>query len=334
MCSKLGWRALRRLGVGFALGVLSIVAAGRMAAAAETWPTRPIRLVLGYPPGGGTDAVARLLADRLSKSIGQAVIVENHPGASGMIGAQTVARAAPDGYTLFFATAASLTGALVTVKDLSYDPMKDFAPITLVGHGPFILVANPDFPPNTLPELVAYARANPGKVNYASPGISTANYFLCELLNMNAGIQTTQVPYKGSSSLINDLIGGQVQYTLDTPGTTLPLIRAGKLKAIALLDTRRLDKANTIPTTVEAGYPDLVGGSWYGLLAPAKTPTAIVDRVQAEVAAALKTPEMRRALEERDVLADGSTPAQFAAFIQAEGAKWQSITAKLGIHPQ
>lgn len=302
--------------------------------ASAAWPDKPIRLVLGYPPGGGTDAVARLLADRLSRSLGQPVIVENHPGASGIIGAQTVARADPDGYTLFFATAASLTGALVTVKDLPYDPLKDFVPITLVGHGPFILVAYPGFPPNTLQELVAYAKASPDKVNYASPGISTANYFLCELLNLTAGIHTTQVPYKGSAALINDLIGGQVQFTLDTPGTTLPLIRSGKLKAIALLDSHRLSRAPDIPTSVEAGYPNIVGGSWYGLLAPAKTPKAIVDRVQGEVATALKSPELRKALEDRDVLANGDTPAEFAQFIQAEAAKWQDITARLGIQPQ
>jgi len=302
--------------------------------AATAWPDQPIRLVVGYPPGGGTDTVARLLAQQFSDSLGQQVIVENRPGASGTIATQQVVRSAPDGYTLLFATASPLTGAPLTMKGLQYDPMKDLDAITLVGNGPFILVANPAFPPNTLPELVEYARKHPGEVNYASPGNSTANYFFCELLNMDAGIKTINVPYKGSSALVNDLIGGYVQYTLETPGTTLPLIRQGKLKALAILHDKRLAKAPDIPTAIEAGYPQLVGGSWYGLLAPAGTPRPIIDKVQQATVAALKTPAMRTALEERDVLAQGNTPEQFRQFIEAEYRKWKDVTDRIGIKPQ
>jgi len=306
----------------------------RTARAAAGWPTQPIRLVVGYPPGGGTDTVARLLAEQFSRSLGQQVVVENRPGASGTIATQQVVRSAPDGYTLLFATASPLTGAPLTMKGLQYDPMADLAPITLVGNGPFILVANPAFPPNTLPELVEYARQHPGEVNYASPGNSTANYFFCELLNMDAGIKTVNVPYKGSSALVNDLIGGYVQYTLETPGTTLPLIRQGKLKALAILHDRRLAKAPEIPTTAEAGYPQLLGGSWYGLLAPAGTPRPILDKVQQATVAALATPAMRTALEERDVLAQGNTPEQFRQFIETEYRRWKDVTGRLGIKPQ
>jgi len=306
----------------------------RTARAAAGWPTQPIRLVVGYPPGGGTDTVARLLAEQFSRTLGQQVVVENRPGASGTIATQQVVRSAPDGYTLLFATASPLTGAPLTMKGLQYDPMADLAPITLVGNGPFILVANPAFPPNTLPELVEYARQHPGEVNYASPGNSTANYFFCELLNMDAGIKTVNVPYKGSSALVNDLIGGYVQYTLETPGTTLPLIRQGKLKALAILHDRRLAKAPEIPTTAEAGYPQLLGGSWYGLLAPAGTPRPILDKVQQATVAALATPAMRTALEERDVLAQGNTPEQFRQFIEAEYRRWKDVTGRLGIKPQ
>ncbi|GAB1578591.1 Bug family tripartite tricarboxylate transporter substrate binding protein [Bordetella petrii] len=306
----------------------------RARAAAADWPGQPIRLVVGYPPGGGTDTVARLLAEQFSRSLGQQVIVENRPGASGTIATQQVVRSAPDGYTLMFATASPLTGAPLTMKGLQYDPMTDLAPITLVGNGPFILVANPAFPPNTLPELVEYARQHPGEVNYASPGNSTANYFFCELLNMDAGIKTVNVPYKGSSALVNDLIGGYVQYTLETPGTTLPLIRQGKLKALAILHDRRLAKAPEIPTTAEAGYPQLLGGSWYGLLAPAGTPRPILDKVRQATVAALATPAMRTALEERDVLAQGNTPEQFRQFIEAEYRRWKDVTGRLGIKPQ
>ncbi|MCD0502416.1 Bug family tripartite tricarboxylate transporter substrate binding protein [Bordetella petrii] len=316
-------------GAAFAAGL-----SARAAPAAANWPGQPIRLVVGYPPGGGTDTVARLLAQQFAESLGQQVVVENRPGASSTIATQQVARSAPDGYTILFATASPLTGAPLTMKGLQYDPMQDLDPITLVGNGPFILVANPAFPPNSLPELVEYARQHPGEVNYASPGNSTANYFFCELLNMEAGIKTVNVPYKGSSALVNDLIGGYVQYTLETPGTTLPLIRQGKLKALAILHHERLSKAPEIPTAAEEGFPQLVGGSWYGLLAPAGTPRPVIDKIQQATVAALQSPAMRTALDERDVLAQGNTPEEFREFIQAEYRKWKDVTTRIGIKPQ
>ncbi|MDQ2149365.1 tripartite tricarboxylate transporter substrate binding protein [Alcaligenaceae bacterium A4P071] len=326
-------RALRRLG-GTVLACLAATGLAGAVHAAAPWPTKPIKLVVGYPPGGGTDTVARLIAQQFSKTLGQQVVVENRPGASSTIATQQVVRAEPDGYTLLFATASPLTGAPLTMKGLQYDPIKDLAPITLVGNGPFIMVANPAFPPNNLAELIAYARAHPGEVNYASPGNSTANYFFTELLNMDAKINTVNVAYKGSAALVNDLMGGHVQYTLETPGTTLPLIREGKLKAIVLLNDERLAKAPDVQTTVEAGYPQLVGGSWYGILAPAGTPRPIIDAVQQATVKALQSPEVRHAMDERDVLIKGTTPEAFAAFIGAEYKKWQDVTQRLGIVPQ
>ncbi|WP_459616352.1 Bug family tripartite tricarboxylate transporter substrate binding protein [Bordetella sp. 2513F-2] len=323
-------RALLGLGGALALGM----GPARMARAAEAWPQKPIRLLVGFPPGGGTDTVARAMAQQMSERLGQQVVVENRPGASGTIATQQVARADPDGYTLLFATASPLTGAPLTMKSLNYDPRKDLAPISLLGNGPFILVANPAFPPNSLKELVAYARQHPGEVNYASPGNSTANYFFCELLNMEAGIRTVNVAYKGSAALINDLIGGYVQYTLETPGTTLPLIRQGKLKALALLHDRRLEKAPDVPTTVEEGYPQLVGGSWYGMLAPGGTPEPVIRAIHGAALAALHAPAVAQVMDERDVLARGSTPEEFRRFIDAEYMKWQDVTRRLGIVPQ
>lgn len=325
--------ALGRLLALAGLGAGSLAALPR-AAAADAWPSRPIRLLLGYPPGGGTDTVARLLALQLSKVLGQQVVVENRPGASGTIATQQVVRSDPDGYTLLFSTASPLTGAPLTMKGLQYDPVKDLTPITLVGNGPFMLVAHPSFAPNTLGELVEYARAHPGQVNYASPGNSTANYFFCELLNMDAGIQTVAVAYKGSAALLNDLMGGQVQYTLDTPGTTLPLIRQGKLKALAVLDEKRLEKAPDIPTALESGFPQLVGGSWYGILAPQGTPPDLIDTIYRATRSSLDTPEMRAAMAERDVQIRGTTPAQFSQFIGAEYAKWKQVTERLGVTQQ
>ncbi|AOB32650.1 hypothetical protein AKI39_20775 [Bordetella sp. H567] len=331
-CLRSKERSLRAL---LAAGVVALsgMAPAQSAQAAE-WPDRPVRLLVGYPPGGGTDTVARVLAQQLTKVLHQSVVIENRAGASSTIAAQQVARAEPDGYTVLFATGSPLTGAPLTIKGLAYDPLKDLVPVTLIGGGPFILVANPAFPPNTLPELVDYARAHPGQVNYASPGISTADYFFAELLNQDANIKTVHVPYKGSSALINDLIAGQVQYTLDTPGTTLPLIHAGKLKAIAIFSQKRLDRAPDIPTTVEAGYPDLVGGSWYGLLLPKGTPSAIVEALYKATKQALSGEDVRRAMEARDVIIQGSTPAEFKDFIQAEYTKWKTVTDKLGIRPQ
>jgi tripartite-type tricarboxylate transporter receptor subunit TctC len=324
---------LRRMIVGLAT-VTALIAPALTAAQSADWPTRPIKLIVAYPPGGGTNAVARVLADQLTKSLGQPVIVDNRPGGNGIIGTVATVRAEPDGYTFMFATGASLTGAMVTVKSLPYDTLRDLAPITLVGNGPYLLVANPAFPPNTLPEMIAYAKARPGQINYASPGSSSVNFFLAEMLNIAAGIKTTHVPYKGSSAILTDLMAGHVQYTLDTPGSTLAQIRSGKLKVIAALSNERLSKLPNVPTMVELGYPSVVGGSWYGLVAPAKTPKPIIARMHAAVVAALKVPEVRKAFEDRDVIPGGNTPEEFTRFIQAELAKWGDLTNKLGIKPE
>jgi tripartite-type tricarboxylate transporter receptor subunit TctC len=328
---------VRRTGKPFALaalmGLIGASQAGSVSAA-DVWPTQPIRLVVGFPPGGGTDTVARVLAQHLGKELNQNVIVENRGGASGTIAAQQVVRSAPDGYTVMFATASPLTGAPLTVKGLTYDPMNDLIPVTRIGGGPFMLVANPNFPPNTLPELVEYAKTRPGEVNYASPGIMTANYFFSEQLNMDSGIKTVHVPYKGSSALLNDLMGGQVQYTLDTPGTTIPLIQTGKLKPLAVFSEERLARAPDIPTAKESGFPEMVGGSWYGLLVPKGTPDQVVDSLYKATKVALDQPEVRRVLEERDVIIEGSTPAEFREYVKNEFQRWQSVTQRLGIEPQ
>ncbi|MDT4824056.1 Tripartite tricarboxylate transporter family receptor [compost metagenome] len=327
-------RLARRAAAASGLAALIALAQPCTALAADAWPDKPIRMIVGYPPGGGTDTVARVLAQQLGKQLKQPVVVENRAGASGTIATQQVIRSEPDGYTILFATASPLTGAPLTVKGLTYDPMNDLIPVSRIGGGPFILVANPAFPPNTLPELVAYARAHPGVVNYASPGVMTANYFFSEQLNMDAGIKTVHVPYKGSAALLNDVMAGQVQYTLDTPGTTLPLIKSGKLKALAIFSEKRLDRAPGIPTAKESGFPNMVGGSWYGLLLPKGTPPEIVDALYKATKIALSGEEVRHAMEERDVIIEGSTPDQFRTYLHAEFRRWQDVTEKLGIKPQ
>jgi tripartite-type tricarboxylate transporter receptor subunit TctC len=298
------------------------------------WPARPVKIIVADPPGGSTDIAGRILAEHLTKRFGQQVIVENRGGAGGTIGALSVVRADPDGYTLLLAASPEVSIAPITTKAMQYDPVKDLTPITLVGQVPFFLVANPGLPANTLPELIAYAKANPGKVNYSSYGNNTSNHLVGELFKTTAGIDTVHVPYKGSGPSIVDLIAGQVQYTFDTPAATLKQVQAGKLKAIAVATPQRLANSSSVPTMSEAGLPGFAGGTWFGLLAPAKTPKAVVDRIHAEAAAALASPELRKAFEDRDIIPGGNTPDEFGRFIQAEVRKWRELAARIGITPE
>lgn len=321
-------RALR----AFAISLVAALAPAL--AVAQAWPTKPVKLIVGYPPGGGTNTVARLLADHMSKSLGQQVLVENRPGAGGRIATQSVARSDPDGYTLMFASDAELTIAQVTVKAMPYDPLKDLAPIALAGRGPYVLVTYAGFAPNSLAELVAYAKANPDKVNFGSFGRGSQNHMIDERFKVAAGIRTVHVPYKGSGPLIADLTGGQVQYTFATPGATLPLAKAGKLKILAVAAAQRLAKADTIPTMSEAGMPGFTGGSWYGLLAPAGTPGPIVERLHAEVVSAFKSPEIRKTLDDLSILPVTSTPAELVQLIRSETESLRQLAAKIGLEPE
>lgn len=314
--------------------IVSMSGAGVAHAQPEPWPARPVRIVVAYPPGGSTDVAARLVAERLSVRLGRQVLVENRAGAGGTIGAASVAKSEPDGHTLLFAASPELTISRITMKGLPYDSAQDLQPIVLVGQVPFMLVANPALPATTLAELIAHAKANPGKLSYSSFGNNTSNHLVGELFKLSTGIDAVHVPYKGSAPSITDLIGGQVQYTFDTITAVLPHVRSGKLRAVAMATRQRSVLAPGVPTMTEAGMAGFTGGTWFGLLAPSRTPRPIVDRLQAEVDAILKSPDVRKTFEERGIEPAGGTAQEFAAFIQAEIEKWQGLANRLGIKPE
>ncbi len=306
--------------------VLPHVAFGQSA-----WPSRPLRIVVAYPPGGSTDIAGRLLAERLGRRLGQQVLVDNRAGAGGTLGAGSVVRAEPDGYTLLLAASPEVSIAPTTMKALSYDPVRDLVPISLVGVVPFLLVVNPQLPVQTLQEFIAYARANPNRLNYSSFGNNTSNHLTGELFKSVARIDAVHVPYKGSGPSITDLIAGQVQYTFDTPPAVVEHVRAGKLRALAVATSQRLASVPNVPTFAEAGMPGFSGGTWFGLLAPAKTPADVVARLNAETVAALAAPDLAGEFAARNIVPSGGSADEFGRFIQSEVAKWKDLAAKVGI---
>ena len=314
------------VGLAFALGPT--------AADAQSWPSKPIKFVVGYPPGGGADISARLFAEHMAKGLGQPIIVENRPGAGGTIGASAVVQAEPDGHTLYVAAISEISIAPATVKSLPYDPDKNLAPVVMFGKWSQILVASPSFPPSTLSELVAHVKANPGKVSYSSFGNNTLNHINGERLKAALGLDVVHVPYRGSGPSLTAIMGGHVHYTFDSPSTTLGLIKSGKLKAIAVAGPDRLAGAPDIPTLAEAGLANFYVSSWIGLLAPAETPKPIIDRLNREALAALKLPELQDALNKSSTEPGGGTPAEFGQRIRQEIAEYRQIAAKVGIVPE
>ena len=307
-----------------------ILAAGQGSA----YPERPVRMIVAYPPGGSTDTAARLVAEALSRSIGQTVLVENKAGAGGTIGAAYVAKSAPDGYTLLFGSAAELSIARATRINVPFDTLRDFEPITLVGLVPFLLVTNANLPPDNLGELLAWIKANPGKVNYSSFGSNTTNHLAGEAFKVAAGIEATHVPYKGSSPSITDLLGGQVQYTFDTITATLPHVRSGGLKAIAVALGERSALVPDVPTLSESGLPGFTAGTWFGMMAPKGTPPAIIDKLHRKVVAVLRSDAMRKEFAAKGIETGGNTPQEFAKFIGDESARWTELAARIDLKPQ
>jgi tripartite-type tricarboxylate transporter receptor subunit TctC len=299
-------------------------------AQSAAWPERSIRLIVGYPAGGGADTVARLFAPLLSKQVGQPVVVENRAGASGSIGIAAVMQSPPDGYTLFIAASSEMTIAPAVGK-VSYDPERDLKPVALLGSWPYVLVAAPSFPPNSIAELIAYSKTNPGKLSFSSFGANSVTHLTGELFKSLTGVDAVHVAYKGSAPSIADVMGGQVQFTFDSPVSTLKLVHAGKLKALAVTSNERLKGAADIPTTREAGVPELLASAWIGLLAPANTPTAIVDRLNAEARKALESPELREAFESRIIEPGGGSPDDLGKIISSQLGQWRLTAKRIGI---
>jgi len=310
--------------------VVALVHAG--AAVAQTYPTRTIRIIVPSSAGGSTDMVARPLAQQLSQALKQPVVVENRPGAGSVIGTDLVAKAAPDGYTLLV-VAASFSMSPSLYAKLPFDPVRDFSPITLLSAFPNILVVHPSLPVKSVQELIAYAKARPGQLNFSSSGVATGTHLSMELFRNMTGIQIVHVPYKGGAPSVNALLAGEVQITLATISTALPQVKAGKLRALAVTTPQRSVAAPEVPTLAESGVPGYDYSSWIGLLAPARTPPAIIARLRAETTDIVRTPEMRAILALEGAEPVGNSPEEFAALIGTEVGRWRKVVAAAGIQP-
>jgi tripartite-type tricarboxylate transporter receptor subunit TctC len=315
------------------LGLLStsLLLPQSIAAAAQTYPNRPIRLIVPYPAGGPTDVVARILANSLSEKLHQSVVVENRPGgAAGTVGGRVVVSAEPDGYTLLLSQIGSLTIAPSLYK-LDYDPLRDLAPVAIVAVTPEILTVNPAVPANSLAEFLAYAKANPGKLNFGSPGTGTLPHIIGEQLQLATGIKITHVPYRGAAPAVTDLLAGRVQLMIDSTSVLLTHIVSGKLRGLAITSERRILQMPNVPTFAEAGYPQLTESLWTGLMAPAGTPAPIVAMLNTAVNDVLKTPEVQQAYKRLEVETKIVSPDEFKTFMTAETTKWAHVVKAAGI---
>ena len=306
-------------------------AAGTMSDAAGGYPQRPIRIIVAYTPAGTTDILARLIGQKMTESWGQSVIVENRPGANGNIGTEIAARATPDGYTILMGTAATHSINNTLYPNLTWHAQRDFEPISLVAVVPNLLVVNNALPVKSVKDLIAYARTNPGKLTFGSPGIGATAHLSMELLKTLTGTNMVHVPYKGSAGVLADVTAGQIQLAMDNIPVYLPQARAGKIRALAVSSPQRAAAAPEIPTVAEAGVPGFEALSWFGLVAPAKTPRAIVTKLAGETQRILKLPDVNERIVGLGAQPVGGTPAEYAAFIKSEIAKWQKVIRNAGV---
>ncbi len=296
----------------------------------DAWPSRPLRFILPFPPGGGTDILGRLIAERMTASLGQPVVTENRGGAGGNVGAEAAARSAPDGYTIVL-VAPSLAISTSLYSKLSYDPVKDFAPISLVATVPNVMVTHPSVPAGTLAEFIRLAKTKPGEMNFGSGGSGTSNHLAGELFNIVAGVKLVHVPYKGVNLAMNDVLSGQIHLVVIGVPAAAPHIKAGKLRALALVAPQRAAALPEVPTVAEAGLPNFEVTTWYGILAPAGTPRTIVTRLNAELVKTMHAPDLKERLAAMATDPATSTPEEFADYIKREIAKWGEVVRQAGL---
>jgi tripartite-type tricarboxylate transporter receptor subunit TctC len=297
----------------------------------QAYPTRPIHLVVPSSAGAGvTDIMARLVGRHLSARIGQQIVIENRPGASGILGSEVVSRAAPDGYTLLIANVSLVVNPFLYPK-MPYDPLSDFMPVTMVNSAPLLLVVHPSIAAQSVTELIAYAKSHPGKLNYGSGGLGSTPYLAAELFKSLSGIDALHVPYKGGAPALSDLVGGQLSFMIENMPGTMPYVMAGTLRAIAITSAQRSPLAPELPTMIEAGVPDYEMSGWNGIFAVKGTPREIVETLHSEVAKLLRAPEVRRELAALGAEPVGDTPDEFGAFLKADMARWGKIIQEKGI---
>ena len=313
------------------MGVLALAAAcAAGGASAQQFPAKPIRLIVPFAPGGATDYMARAIGQKMSESLGQPVLVENKPGANAILGTDLVAKAAPDGHVLLLCAFGHATNPSLLPK-LPYDTLKDLAPVTLLVTGPLLLVAHPSVPANNVKELIAYLKANPNKLNFASGGIGSSQHFAAELMMNMTGTKMTHVAYKGTAPAYVDLLSGTTSLMFDNMVTALPQVKAGKLKAIAVSGAQRASQAPEVPTVAESGLPGYETGIWHGFLTTGGAPRGSVERLNKEIVRAVNLPDVKAGFIERGLIPVGNTPEQFDIFIRSEMAKWSKIIREAGI---
>jgi len=313
--------------------VFALVLVWGLAGAQSDYPVRPVRIVVPSPPGGGTDIVARVLAQHFSKALGQPFFVENKPGAGNMIGIESVARAPADGYTVLV-VASTLALNSVLYKKVPYDPVRDFAPITIAATAPNVLIVNPALPAKSLAEFIALAKAKPGALSYGTPGIGTSPHLSMELLKAMAGIDIQHVPYRGTAAAVTDVIGGQIAATFANALTAKPQVDTGRVRALAVSGPSRIDAFPGVPPVAEAGVPGYEAMQWYGMAAPAGTPAPIISRLHAEAVKALRSDDMKEKLALDGAQPVGSSPSEFAVLIESELEKWARVARTADIPPQ
>jgi tripartite-type tricarboxylate transporter receptor subunit TctC len=326
-------RMLAATGCGIACCAATSAPAAQLSVTPDAYPNRPIRLIVPYPPGGPTDLIARAINERLAQRLGQQVVVDNRGGAATVIGAEIAAHAPADGYTLLVATITTLAVNPALNKKLPYDAARDFAPVSMLATQPYLLATTASLPVSSVPQLVAYAKANPGKLSFASAGVGAGAHLAGELFKYMAHIDVVHVPYKGTGPAITDLIGGHVAYQFAGVSVLMPFAASGKLRALAVSTARRTAVAPDIPTIAESGLAGYETRSWNSLVAPRATPRQVIERLNADVVAILSQPEMRERFRQQCVDADPGTPAQLAAHVKAESARFDKLIIAIGLKP-